>query len=186
MSSTEAVPGVKSAIPLGHLAVENHLKGSGLAWTMLKPNFFMTNLLGNGRTIKANGTFSLPCGTGTTAMIDARDIGAAIATVVTGSGHEGQAYELTGPELMTFAQVAERFSELLGKTVTYIDQPMEEYRRYLSQFLKVDWHLNAVCELFSEIAEGGLNHTTDTFKKLTGRAPGTLTQFIREHITVFK
>jgi len=186
MSSTEAVEGAKSSIPAGHVAVEKHLKASGLAWTLIKPNFFMQNLLGSARSIKANGTFAMPCGTGTTAMIDARDVGAAIAVVLSGTGHEGQSYELTGPEVLTFNQVAEKFSAALGKKVAYIDQPMEEYKKIVGQFLTDPWHLNAVCELFEEIAEGGLNRTTDTFRKLTGRPPTSLAQFIQEHIAAYK
>ncbi|MBM3515236.1 MAG: SDR family oxidoreductase [Alphaproteobacteria bacterium] len=185
MSSTEAEPGVKSSIPLNHLAVEDYLKASGLAWTLLKPNFFVQNFVSMARGIKANGSFAIPCGTGTTAMIDARDIGAALAAVLMGTGHEGQAYELTGPEIMTFTQVAEKFSSVLGKPIRYVDLPMAEYKKIMSQFLTNPWHLNAVCELFSEIAEGGLNRTTDTFKKLTGRAPGTLAQFLQENAALF-
>lgn len=186
MSSTEAVPGTKNSIPAGHVAVEEHLKASGLTWTLIKPNFYMQNLLGSARTIKANGTFAMPCGNGTTAMIDARDVGAAVAVVLSGSGHENQTYELTGPEVLTFTQAADKFSAALGKPVTYVDQPMAEYKAMLGKFLTDQWHLNAVCELFQEIAEGGLNRTTDTFRKLTGRPPISLAQFIQEHIAAYK
>lgn len=186
MSSTEAEPGVKSKIPAGHLAVENYLKASGLAWTLIKPNFFMQNLISMARSIKAAGNFALPCRNGTTAMIDARDISDALVVVLSGTGHEGKAYELTGPEIMTFAQAAEKISAVVGKTITYVDQTMADYKKVLSQFIKLDWHLEAVCELFGEIAEGGLNRTTDTFQKLTGRAPKTLTQFVQDNIAIFK
>ncbi|MDX2142113.1 MAG: SDR family oxidoreductase [Rhodospirillaceae bacterium] len=186
MSSMEAVPGAKAAIPATHVRVEAYIRASGLAWTMIRPNFFMQNLLGNARTIKEQGTFSLPCGQGKTGMSDTRDVGAVIAAVLAGQGHEGQSYELTGPELLSFADVAQRFSEVLGKTVTYIDQPMAEYRAYLGKFLTNAWHHNAVCELFGEIAEGGLNKTTDTIERILGRKPTSLKQFIVDHIAVFK
>jgi uncharacterized protein YbjT (DUF2867 family) len=186
MSSMEAVPGAKAVIPATHVRVEAYIRASGLAWTMIRPNFFMQNLLGNGRTIKDQGTFSLPCGQGKTGMSDTRDIGAVIAAVLSGNGHDGKSYELTGPELLSFADVAKRFSDVLGKPVTYIDQPMSEYHAHLSKFLTNTWHLNAVCELFGEIAQGGLNTTTDTIKRILGREPTSLKQFILDHIAVFK
>jgi hypothetical protein len=49
-----------------------------------------------------------------------------------------------------------------------------------------EWHANAVAELFRGIAEGGLKRTTDTFKRLMGREPIPLVQFIRDHMTAFK
>lgn len=186
MSSTEATPDAKSPIPAGHYAVETYLKASGVPWTLIKPNFFMQNLLGSGRSIKANGTFAMPCGNGTTAMIDARDIGAALAAVMTGTGHEGQSYELTGPEVISFSQAAERIASVIGKPVRYIDQPMDEFKRVLGQFLGDPWHRDAVCDLFAEIAEGGLNRTTDTYKKLVGRPPINLAQFVQDHIAAFR
>ena len=119
-------------------------------------------------------------------MSDARDVGAVIGEVMTGDGHEGQSYELTGPELLTFADVADRFSEVLGKKIEYVNQPMEEYRKVLVQFLPDEWHLNAVCALFAEIAEGGLDYTTDTVRELLGREPVSLKQFIQDHLAIFQ
>jgi hypothetical protein len=62
---------------------------------------------------------------------------------------------------------------------------MEQFRERMSKILE-PWHLNAVCELFREIAEIGLDHTTDTFKRLIGRKPKSVTQFIQDHAALFK
>ena len=186
LSSMEASPDSKSPIARLHYTVEQHIRQSGLAWTMVRPNFFMQNLFGNAATIKSIQKFFLPLGDGKTAMSDARDVGAVIGEVMTGDGHEGQSYELTGPELLTFADVADRFSEVLGKKIEYVNQPMEEYRKVLVQFLPDEWHLNAVCALFAEIAEGGLDYTTDTVRELLGREPNSLKQFIQDHLVIFQ
>jgi hypothetical protein len=63
--------------------------------------------------------------------------------------------------------------------------PMDQFRQRMTGVLE-PWHLNAVCELFREIAEIGLDHTTDTFRQLMGREPRSVTQFIRDHIAVFR
>lgn len=185
MSSMEAVPDAKTPIPQGHWAAEEYIRASGLDWTMVKPNFFMQNLLASAASIKEKRKFFLPMGTGTTGMADTRDIGEVCAEVLTGEGHAGQSYEITGPEVMTFAGAAERFSEVLGEKVEYVPMPMEQFRERMANVL-APWHLNAVCELFREIDEIGLDHTTDTFRQLIGREPTSLKQFIEDHIALFK
>jgi uncharacterized protein YbjT (DUF2867 family) len=185
MSSMEAVADARTPIPKIHWASEEHIRKSGLAWTMLKPNFFMQNMLGSARSIKENKSFSLPMGDGATAMADARDIGAVAAEVLTGKGHEGRSYEITGPELLTFHQVAERFSEVLGTKISYVAADPAAYLATLKRVLPNEWHVNAVSELFREIAEGPPPHLTDTFQKLTGRPPISLAQFVRDHRAAF-
>ncbi len=184
MSSMEAVAHAETPIPQAHWAVEEHIRASGIPWTIVKPNFFMQNLLSSASSIKAQRRFSLPMGNGTTGMADIRDIGAVCAEVLTGNGHAGKSYEITGPEVLTFHDVAARFSEVLGAKVEYVPMPMEQFRERMTRVLE-PWHLNAVCELFREIAEIGLDHTTDTFSKLTGRKPIALRQFIRDNMAVF-
>ncbi len=126
MSSMEATATAETSIPRAHWAVEEYIRASGLAWTMVKPNFFMQNLLASAKSIREQGRFSLPMGGGTTGMADARDIGAVCAEVLTGQGHAGKSYEITGPEVLTFNQVAERFSEVLGRKIEYVPMPMAQ------------------------------------------------------------
>ena len=185
MSSIEAVADAKSPIPKIHYASEQYLMTSGLGWTMVKPNFFMQNFLGSAGTIKEQGKIFLPMGEGKTVMADTRDIGAVVAAVMTGTGHEGKSYEITGPEVLSFADAAARFSKVLGRKIDYVHVPMPAYRQTLSRFLTNPWHLNAVCELFQEIADGHVLRTTDTVQKLTGKPPTSLEQFIRDHQTIF-
>lgn len=185
MSSMEAVAHAKAPIPKIHYAAGQYLAASGLAWTLLKPNFFMQNFLGSAGTIKEQGKFFLPMGEGRTVMADVRDIGAVAAVVLTGTGHDGQAYEITGPEVLSFADAAERFTRVLGRKVEYVHVPMPAYRQTLARFLTNEWHLNAVCELFQEIADGQDLHVADSVQKLTGRPPRSLEQFIRDHQAVF-
>ena len=186
MSSMEAVADAQTPIPQAHWASEQHIRQSGLAWTMIKPNFFMQNFLGSAKSIKENKSFSLPMGEGRTAMADARDIGAVTAEALAGKGHEGQNYEITGPELLTFHQVAERFSEVLGTKISYAPADPAMYLGILKRVLPNEWHANAVSALFREIAEGVTPHVTDTFRRLMGREPISLAQFIRDHIGAFR
>jgi uncharacterized protein YbjT (DUF2867 family) len=185
LSSMEAVADAQTPIPKAHWASEEYVRESGLDWTMIKPNFFMQNLLASAGPIKAQRKFFLPMGDGTTGMADCRDIGAVCAEVLSDDGHAGKSYEITGPEVLSFYDVADRFSAVLGEKVEYVPMPMDAFREKMTGIL-VPWHLNAVCELFREIAEIGLDHTTSTFKELIGRDPISVRQFINDNVAIFK
>jgi uncharacterized protein YbjT (DUF2867 family) len=186
MSSMEAIPGTKIPVPAIHVESEAYIRASDLAWTMIKPNFFMQNFFANAVTIKSMNKFFLPCGQGKTGMSDARDVGAVVAHVLTTEGHAGKSYEITGPQVLTFTQAAEIMSTVLGRKIEYVDQPVADYRAMLTKVLGDGWHTNAVVELISEIAHGGLDSTTTTVKELLGREPTSLTQFVQEFEAMFK
>ena len=186
MSSIEATPDATSPIPKLHLESEEYIKQSGLAWTMIKPNFYMQNLLASAGTIKDQGKIFLPMGEGKTGMIDTTDVGTVIAKVLSEDGHESMNHEITGPEILSFYEVAEIFSKALGKQVDYVDVPMDAYKETLGQFLTNQWHLDAVIDLFKGIAEGGIEDKTDTFNELTGETPKSLSQFLAENSFIFK
>ena len=186
MSSIEATPDATSQIPKLHLESEEYIKQSGLAWTMIKPNFYMQNLLASAGTIKDQGKIFLPMGEGKTGMIDTTDVGTVIAKVLSEDGHESMNHEITGPEILSFYEVAEIFSKALGKQVDYVDVPMDAYKETLGQFLTNQWHLDAVIDLFKGIAEGGIEDKTNTFNELTGETPKSLSQFLAENSFIFK
>jgi uncharacterized protein YbjT (DUF2867 family) len=186
VSSIEATPDATSPIPKLHLEAENYIKASGLEWTMVKPNFYMQNLLGSATTIKEQDKIFLPMGEGKTGMIDTRDVGKVIAKVLSEEGHSSMNYEITGPEILSFYDVAETFSNVLNKTVNYIDLPMPAYKEILSNFLTNQWHLDAVIDLFEGIREGGIEEKTDTYTTLMGEPPKSLEEFIIEHSFIFK
>ena len=186
MSSIEATPDATNPIPKLHLESEEYIKQSGLAWTMIKPNFYMQNLLASAGTIKEQGKIFLPMGEGKTGMIDTTDVGKVLAKVLSEDGHESMNHEITGPEILSFYEVAEIFSQVLGKQVDYVDVPMDAYKETLGQFLTNQWHLDAVIDLFKGIAEGGIEDKTDTFNELMGETPKSLSQFLAENSFIFK
>jgi uncharacterized protein YbjT (DUF2867 family) len=185
VSSIEATPDATSPIPKLHLEVENYIKASGLEWTMVKPNFYMQNLLASATTIKEQDKIFLPMGEGKTGMIDTRDVGKVIAKVLSEEGHSSMNYEITGPEILSFHDVAEKFSNVLGRKIDYVDMPMVAYKEILSKFLTNQWHLDSVIDLFEGIAEGGIENKTDAYKELMGEQPKSLEEYIKEHAFIF-
>lgn len=186
MSSMEATPDTRAPIPQMHWAAEEYIRASRIPYTMIKPNFFMQNFLSSAKGIKDNKSFSMPMGEGKTAMMDTRDIGAFTAEALSGKGHENKSYEITGPELLTFHEAAARFSDVLGTKITYVPADPAVYLGILKKVLPNEWHANAVSILFGEIAAGGAAHITDNFKRVMGREPISLAQFVRDHIGAFR
>ena len=115
----------KSRIVKNQQEVEIALKSSGLPWTLLMPTFFMQNTMLGARTVASDGVIYWQMQDAHLAMIDARDATDAAVAILTGSGHEGKTYVLTGPASISFHDVASAFSKVLGKEVQYVNVPRE-------------------------------------------------------------
>src|SRR5438093_732306 len=103
-----------------HGELEEALKSSGVPWTILQSNWYMTNLLPNAGQIVATGKIFMPAGDARIGMVDPADTGRVGAAVVAGDGHEGKTYTVTGPKRVGFAQVAEALSAATGRTIVYV------------------------------------------------------------------
>jgi NAD(P)H dehydrogenase (quinone) len=187
LSSLESVPESTNPITQNHVAIENYIRESGLTWTMIRPTFFMQMFEGMAPRIKETGRIVMPAGNGTVSATDLRDVGEVIVDVLTcNSGdHANQSYDLTGPELLTFAEIADRFSTVLGTRIEYVDQPIDEFRQVLKSIKLSDWRVDAVCLELEAIAAGAIDHTTDTIEALLGRPANSLTRFIEERRALF-
>lgn len=185
LSSLESVPESTNPITQNHVAAENYIRQSGLNYTLIRPTFFMQIFEGSAPKIKATGKITMPAGNGTVACTDLRDVAAVIVKVFTEAGHENQSYDLTGPELLTFGEIADRFSAVLGRPIEYIDQPMEEFKNVLRSVNLSDWRTEAVGLEFVAIANGAIDHTTNKVEELLGRPPISLKQFIRDKLDLF-
>ncbi|MGA1580210.1 MAG: SDR family oxidoreductase [Luminiphilus sp.] len=185
ISSMEASADASAVLPRNHYETEQHIAASGMDWTFLRPNFYMQNMLMYAESIKSTGSFALPLGAAVTAMVDTQDVGDVAAAVLSGDGHAGQIYELTGPDLMTFHDVARRLGGVIGQSVCYREQTPEEFRATLERFISSRWQLDAVCELFAEIAAGSLAYRTEAVSDLLGRPPTTIESFAQRFSAVF-
>ncbi|MEV0972210.1 SDR family oxidoreductase [Microtetraspora glauca] len=159
---------------------------SGMQWTILRPHWFMQNLLGEAATI-ATGTLPLNMGDARLGMIDARDIAACAARVLTDdpAAHHQKIYTLTGPEALNFHEVADRMSHTLDTRIGYDPTDDDTYRRRLLGHGVPPWIVDMVAEYGHAYAAGWNNITTGTVSDLTGRPPRDLTAFVRDHATAF-
>ena len=185
VSSMEAASDARAVLPKNHYETEQYIAGLGLDWTFLRPNYYMQNMLMFAASIAQANRFALPLSCAKTAMIDARDVGEVAARVLSEAGHERQIYRLTGPKLLDFHEVAERMSAVLGRHVEYVEQTAEDFRAVLERVIPSRWQLDAVCELFGEIAAGSLEEQTSTVEHLLGRPPVDLETFLTQFKTAF-
>jgi uncharacterized protein YbjT (DUF2867 family) len=111
-----------------HAQIEEELISSGLPYTLLRPTTFMQNTLATARAVASEGRIYQPFKDGKLGMIDARDMGKVAAKVLTEEGHEGKTYTLTGPAAISFHDIAEMLSDVLGKKVDYIPISLEKAR----------------------------------------------------------
>ena len=164
-----------------HSASERELAASGLPFTILRPNFFAQTFTG----MVQQGRMFTSAGEGRVSVVDARDVAEAAAAVLTGEGHEGRTYTLTGPEALTFAEAAAVIGEETGSAVQHVDLPAEQLAAGMAQFGIPDWLAQDIASLQTVYAEGGGAEVTDDVRALTGREPRTLRDFVRDHAELF-
>jgi uncharacterized protein YbjT (DUF2867 family) len=169
-----------------HGQAEEALKASGLGWTMLQPNFFMQNLLGQARQIASTGAIYQATGDGRASLIDTRDIAAVAARALTEEGHEGKSYLLTGPEALSYRDVAERLSAALGRQINYVPLTPEQFREGARAQGLPDWLLDALERLNELFASGRAAAVSEDVERVTGRPARTFDEFARDHAAVFK
>lgn len=165
--------------------VEEAVKSSGLPWTLLKPTFFMQNTMMAAKTIASDGVIYWDMGDGKLGMIDVRDIVDAAFAVLTGSGHEGKSYILTGPQAISMHEVASTFSKVLGKNVKYVNVPGEAALASMTSMGFPEWIARGYVELSEGFSENFANSATENVATLTGHPARSFEQFARDFAQVF-
>jgi uncharacterized protein YbjT (DUF2867 family) len=168
-----------------HGETDRALTDSGLPYTILRPNSFYQNLLWSAGTIKDHGAFYLPIGSARQSLVDVRDIAAVAVEVLTGAGHEGNTYVITGPDSLSYHEVADKLSAVLGRSIRYVDVPPAAALDSMLQSGMPEWNARAVAELYGVFAAGQAAETTNTVGQITGRAPISFDQFARDHAAAF-
>ena len=164
---------------------EKAVMSSGLPWTILKPTFFMQNTMMAAQTIASDGVIYWDVGEGKIGMIDVRDIVDVAVAVLTGHGHEGKSYILTGPEAISFHDVASAFSKVLSKKVQYVCVPGEASFESMMSMGVPEWIARGYGELMEGFGEGFASSTTDNVATLSDHPARSFEQFVRGYAQVF-
>jgi uncharacterized protein YbjT (DUF2867 family) len=173
-----------------HWLAEQALNWSGLPVVHVRPTVFLQNpffLDWAAESIARDGTIRLPFGAGKTSPIDTRAVAEVIAAIlVDPAAHVGKVYELTGPKSQDLQALAAEYSEALGRTITYVDVPLEQWRdqdlrgRHLPDH--VFEHLLTMARLHAANRYDRLTHDVEA---ITGRPATSVRDFVAQHAELF-
>lgn len=167
-----------------HGESEKRLRALGVAWTILRPAFFDSNLIEFG--IMPRGGLFFPAGNGKDAPIDPRDIAAVAVKILTTPGHEGKIYELTGPELLSFAEVVQKTAAVTGKPLKFVDVPEAAWHQEMLSAGAPRPVVESLLAYFAGGVKAGRMHMTSTVPELLGRPARTIEQWAKDHIAELK
>ncbi|WP_049899233.1 SDR family oxidoreductase [Halococcus agarilyticus] len=172
---------------LPHRRIERHIESSGVAHTFLRASFFMQNLAEvHRRDIVEHDKIFVPAGTGKTSFVDARDVGAVAALALTEPGHDGRAHDLTGAEALAYADVADVFSGVLGRRITYADPSVVAFvRRLRSRGTPLPFVV-VMLGIYTTARLGLAARVTRDVETLLDREPIAMRQFVAEHADAFR
>jgi uncharacterized protein YbjT (DUF2867 family) len=168
-----------------HREVEKIIEESGIPFAFLRPNSFMQSFITRSdQTIKNQNAIYLPAGDEKISLVDARDVAAVAAEVLTnnGSQHINKVHDITGPEALSHSQVAEILSEETGRRVSYVDISEEDLRNRMKEMGIVDWSVDNALELYRMYRSGYRSQVTTVVEQLTGQKPTSFSQFARNYV----
>ncbi|MCX3061112.1 NAD(P)H-binding protein [Streptomyces beihaiensis] len=163
----------------------DHLVATGLPWTVLAPNGFFQNFLGMADAVRG-GHLALPAGTSPVSYVDARDVADSAVEALTGDGHEGAVYTLTGPAALSHAQIAGHLGVAVGHSVEYEAVRPEAALAGMLGAGWDRWRAEGLVELYGLYAAGGAAAVTSDVEKLTGRPARSFDAFTDEYAGVLR
>jgi uncharacterized protein YbjT (DUF2867 family) len=171
-----------------HSQIDAYLRASDLPHVILRPNLFLQNVPeSNIPAIGPDGAMYVDAGDARLSMVDTRDVAAVAAVVLTEPGHAGNAYDVTGPQALSYADVAAALSTALDREVHYVDAPDEAVASALAGFGLDQWFIGALIGLYQDYRRSGTDgyaaQVSDTIKQVTGREPRTLAGLLAEVAT---
>lgn len=163
---------------------EKYLEASGLNWTHLRTIFFQDNFLGWADGIK-QGAFYFGIREGRFAPLNVADIGEIAANILCSDGHEGKAYNITGPELLCGEDFAAIFSGVTGKAVQYVSPDQATTLKSLLDSGWPEWQAKGLVELFNLFADNLAAVVSPDGEKLLGRPLTTLATYVAANKAAF-
>jgi NAD(P)H dehydrogenase (quinone) len=163
-----------------HWHTEEALKASGVRWTFLRDNLYIDFLP---LMAGADGVIRGPGGNGRAAVVARDDIAdAGVAVLLDDTGrHDGRGYDMTGPEALTLAEVAEQLSRVAGRPITYQEETLEEAYASRASYGAPDWEVDGWVSTYTAIANGDLERVSGDLEALAGHPPIRLAGFLRDN-----
>jgi uncharacterized protein YbjT (DUF2867 family) len=186
LQSSSAVPSgdMSNAVARYHILSERAVRDSGLAWTFLQPNSFMSNTLEWIPQLRAGDVVRARFADVPVATIDPHDLAAVSAKALTSGYHEGRSYRLSGPDSLLPADRVRMLGEVLGRELRFEGQSDVEAREEMLASMPAEY----VDAFFSFFADGKLDESEvrDTVERVTGRRPRSFEQWASANADAFR
>lgn len=185
LSSSAAPSGdLTNAVARYHILSERAVRESGVGWTFLQPNSFMTNTFQWRPQLRQGDVVRAPFPDVRIATIDPDDIGAVAAAALTSDAHEGRAYRLSGPDSLLPADRVAILSDVLGRELRFEAQSHEEARAEMSAAMPAEY----VDAFFRFFVDGDVDESAvlPTVQDVTGRPPRSFEAWARAHAEAFR
>lgn len=161
-----------------HYRTEQEIRASGMHFTFLRDSFYLDVLP---EFADAQGVIRGPAADGAVSAVARSDVARSAAAVLQApADHLDATYELTGPQALTLTEAARIITEVTGRPTSFHDETLEEARESRQQYDPQEWQLEAWISTYTAIASGEVSAVTDDVRRLTGRAPLSLEQLLRE------
>jgi len=168
-----------SPIAASHAPTEDAVRASGIPFTLLRNGWYTENYARDLPAVRAGGVLLASVGEGRVASAARRDFAQAVGAVVTGDGHLGQTYELSGDVAWSYSDLAAAFSELLGREVTYRPVTPEEHLRVLADAGVPEQFAGMAVAVDAGIRDGAFAYTNGDLARLIGRPTTPLIDGLR-------
>jgi uncharacterized protein YbjT (DUF2867 family) len=174
-----------------HWLAEQALNWSGLPVVHVRPTAFLQHFFFTdwaAESIAKDGTIRLPFGAGKTSPVDVRDVAEVVATILANpAGHIGKVYELTGPKSQDMHGMAAEYSQALGRKVTYVDVPFEQWRdEELRRRGLPDHVVNHFLTMAKLHADNRYDRMTHDVEAITGRPATSVREYVARHADLFR
>jgi uncharacterized protein YbjT (DUF2867 family) len=161
-----------------HFHTEEHIRGAGVRHTFLRDSVYLDFVP---LYVLPEGVIRGPAGDGRFAGVARDDVADVAAAVLTGEGHDGETYDVTGPEAFTMAEAAEALSRASGRRIVFEDETLDEARASRAPSGAPAWEIEGWVTTYSAIAAGELDVVSDTVGRIAGHPPVGLAEWLRRH-----
>jgi uncharacterized protein YbjT (DUF2867 family) len=191
----QSIMGVDIEVNVSHLRLhhqaEKIVEETGIPFTLLRPNFFKQNFVNlHGPTIRSDNAFYTSAGNAKVSYVDVRDIARVAVRLLTmdnnGNEHYYKAYNITGPEALSYHDAAEILSNETGRKISYINTSEDQSRKRMKDMGINDWFINTTIELYDFSKAGNLSAVSSAVEEITGKKPISFSQFITDHVRAFQ
>ncbi|MER7519559.1 SDR family oxidoreductase [Streptomyces sp. NPDC126499] len=178
LSYLNAAPHATFTFARDHWHTEQHIRSTGLPFTFLRDSTYQADLVA---MTSSEGVLRGPAGDGRVGAVTHDDIADAASAVLLGEGHDGATYDMTGPEALSFDEVAAALTRACGRTITYRPETREEAYASRAVYDAPEWEVEGWVTSYEAVAAGEMDDVSDDVRTLTGHPPQSFADFLATH-----